>query len=234
MLSIIVPSYNEEDNIGKTVRDLKELDLDESYEVIVVDDGSDDRTAGNAEEAGADQVLSYDPNRGKGYAMRKGVESSQGEKILFMDADQHEVIKIPKFIERLEKGKVIIGNRNPDRMPWTRRINNFFANLAIILATGRTMKDPVCGMRAIYKEDLLELDLAKDGFEVESEINIKSLDTGMDVGFVPVNIDYPPQPFRFNTLGFKKSFKLASYLSKSVIISWLDSLGILTDDKFSN
>lgn len=221
MITIIIPSYNEEKNIVNTVKQLKNLEIKEEYEIMVVDDGSSDRTAEKAQKAEADKVVSYEPNRGKGYAMRKGVNEANGEKILFTDADQHHISKIPEFIEKLEKNTVVTGKRNFNKLPWPRRINNSLAKLVMLLATGKIVKDPICGIRAMYKKDFQTLNLKENGFETESEINLKAIKSHMKMKYVPVEIEYPLQTFKFNELGLGKSIKLASYLIKSMVKSWL-------------
>lgn len=220
MISIIVPSYNEEETIEDTVKQLKELELEQEHEVIVVDDGSKDKTAEKAKEAGASQVITYRPNRGKGYAMRKGVEAAEGEVILFTDADQHHIDKIPRLIEKTSENTQVIGKRDFTKVPWPRRINISLTKLAVFLATGREVKDPICGIRSMYKERFQELGLEEDGFEIESEINLKSLKKGMNIEYVPITITYPEKTFQFNELNWPKSFELASYLAKSVLKSW--------------
>ncbi len=220
MITIIVPSYNEEENIENTVKELRKLSLDEEFEVMVVDDGSNDKTTELAEKAGADQVIHYTPNQGKGYAMRKGAKEANGEKIIFTDADQHQIEKLPRFLKELEPGTLVTGKRNFNKVPWPRRVNNALAKLAVLLATGKKVEDAICGIRAVYREDFLDLGLEKDGFEVESEINLKAISRGMEMKYIPVEIDYPPKSFKFNELGWSKSFKLGTYLAKSVLRSW--------------
>ena len=105
-------------------------------------------------------------------------------------------------------------------MPWPRRINNALAKLAILLATGKSVKDPTCGIRAIKRKDFEKLSLKENGFEVESEINLKSIKKGMELRYVPVEIEYPDKSFEFNELNWSQSGGLAKYLATSVIKSW--------------
>jgi len=222
MPSIIIPCYNEEKNIQKTVKELQQLKKQiKNLEIIVVDDGSQDKTTEKAEETNADKVVSYTPNKGKGHAMRKGVENTDKEKILFTDADQHQIEKIPRFLEELEPNTIVIGKRNYSLMPWPRRINNALAKLAVFLATGKSVEDPICGIRAINKKDFQELELKENRFEVESEINLKAIKKGIKLKYIPVEIHYPDRSFEFNELNWGQSRKLATYLAKSVIRSWM-------------
>ncbi len=221
MPSIIIPCYNEEKNIQQTVQELQQLKKQiKNLEIIVVDDGSQDKTTEKAEKTNADKIVTYTPNKGKGHAMRKGVENAEKEKIVFTDADQHQIEKIPLFLKKLQPNTIVIGKRNYSLMPWPRRINNALAKLAVYLATGKAVKDPTCGIRAINKKDFQELELKENGFEVESEINLKSIKKGMNLKYIPIDIHYPDKSFEFNELNWSQSTGLALYLAKSVIKSW--------------
>ncbi len=117
-LSVVVPVYNEERrlsvNLSLVLAYLKSLP--ESFELIVVDDGSTDRTAELVEaqlrEETHARLITYAPNRGKGHAVRTGVLNSQGERVLFLDADlSTPVEEIPRALELLESADVVIGSR---------------------------------------------------------------------------------------------------------------------------
>ncbi|HLJ58077.1 MAG TPA: glycosyltransferase family 2 protein, partial [Chthonomonadaceae bacterium] len=86
MISILVPAYNEAARIGETVDALRQLDLGDDTEIIVIDDGSTDGTSAVADDAGATVVLRQ-PNGGKGAALRAGLAIASGEILLLIDAD---------------------------------------------------------------------------------------------------------------------------------------------------
>ncbi len=95
-VSVVIPAYNEEETVGKVVKAARRVPLVD--EVIVVDDGSEDRTAERAREAGA-KVVSHPENRGKGEAMKTGLERSSGDVIAFVDADIKNIR--PEMIEKM-------------------------------------------------------------------------------------------------------------------------------------
>jgi len=108
-LSVIIPAYNERErlgpNLGSVLAYLREHFP--SFELIVVDDGSRDQTAEMARRILADEprarVFAYQPNRGKGYAIRTGVLASRGERVLFMDADLSTPIEeIPRALKAFD------------------------------------------------------------------------------------------------------------------------------------
>lgn len=120
ILSIVVPAFNEEKRLGNTLkRMLAYMDSrNVPYEILVVDDGSDDRTVEMVQHIAACRpqvrLLAYQPNRGKGYAVRYGVLRAQGERILFSDADLATPIEeIEKLLAKLDEGyDVAIGSRD--------------------------------------------------------------------------------------------------------------------------
>jgi glycosyltransferase involved in cell wall biosynthesis len=116
---VVVPAYNEGDRILDTVKSLRSelADLEGGCEIIVVDDGSSDDTVARAREAPADRVLGHGRNRGKGAAVRTGVLGSEGEVVVFTDADlAYSTDQVIVVLEAVEAGAdVVIGCRShPD------------------------------------------------------------------------------------------------------------------------
>ena len=109
MLSVIIPAYNEENRLPATLKEIGSY-LDQGktdYEIIVVDDGSKDKTALKVKEIknnnGRVQLLQNEKNRGKGFSVRKGILAAQGEYILFCDADGSTPIsELDKLLTKLE------------------------------------------------------------------------------------------------------------------------------------
>lgn len=130
LLSIIIPAYNEEKRLLQTLNAVAELDLD--FECIIVNDGSTDKTTDIINSFNNDKfkLVSYAPNRGKGYAVAEGIRHSSGELVLFMDADNStSVDHVEAFIEKIKEGNdLVIGSRRlrdskiEVRQPWTREL----------------------------------------------------------------------------------------------------------------
>jgi glycosyltransferase involved in cell wall biosynthesis len=105
--SIIIPAYNEERGIGEVLGRITALGRD-AYEIIVVDDGSTDGTSGIAEEFDV-KLIRHGQNRGKGSAIRTGVENASGDYVVFIDADNtYPAETIPKIVEKLDGGYDIV------------------------------------------------------------------------------------------------------------------------------
>ena len=117
MLSVVIPAFNEAGRLPKTLARLREwlAGSHPRYEILVVDDGSTDGTAEAAREAGGETLvlLRHEPNRGKGYAVRRGMLAAKGERRLMTDADLSTPIEeLPRLMDELDRGaQVAIGSR---------------------------------------------------------------------------------------------------------------------------
>ncbi|MCS6874123.1 MAG: glycosyltransferase family 2 protein [Pyrinomonadaceae bacterium] len=188
LISIVIPAFDEENRLNVTVRKIldyiKENNL--NAELIVVDDGSSDRTKEVAEAEFknfpeiACKVIRYEKNRGKGYAVRIGLMQSKGSIAIFSDADLSTPIEeMPKLIEPIKKGEfdVTFGSRALDRsligihQPWRREQGGKIFNLFVRLITGLPFWDTQCGFKAfnmIKFRPLLDLmTIERFGFDVE-------------------------------------------------------------------
>ncbi|MBF9223733.1 dolichyl-phosphate beta-glucosyltransferase [Hymenobacter ruricola] len=166
LLSLIVPAYNEATRLGNTIEQALAYLQAQPYrsEVIVVNDGSTDNTTQVAEavfaaQAGriATRLLSYQPNRGKGYAVRQGLLAAQGQVALFSDADLSTPIdELPQLLNPILAGQfdIVFGSRALDpslvgtHQPWLREQSGRFFNLVMRLATGLPYVDTQCGFKA--------------------------------------------------------------------------------------
>lgn len=187
-LSIIIPAYNEEVRLGKTIREiLNYIEAEKpDTELIVVDDGSVDATTEVAKNACAGfpaiktSVIRYIENRGKGFAVKTGLVSATGEIALFSDADLSTPIEeMPKLIKPIENGDfdITFGSRALDRnligehQPWRREQGGKVFNLFVRRITGLPFWDTQCGFKAFSMEkfrpllDVMQID--RFGFDVE-------------------------------------------------------------------
>jgi glycosyltransferase involved in cell wall biosynthesis len=192
----IIPAYCEERFIGQVVRQV----LQYVKAALVVDDGSTDDTATEAQTAGA-RVIRHSTNLGKGAALKTGLRyavSIEADFFLFLDGDgQHDPAEIPAFIDAINRSNagLVIGNRmlNLESMPFIRRWTNRFMSWQI----GRICKLPIpdsqCGFRLARKELQPVLMAPSNRFEFESESLILAARWGVRLSFVPIRTIYTDQ-----------------------------------------
>ncbi len=183
-LTVVVPAFAEQGRIGDTIRALREalasIDEDGGVEIVVVDDGSPDSTAVDAEHAGADQVIRHRVNRGKGAAVRSGVLASRGRTVAFTDADlAYSPDHILELLDAVEAGwDVVVGSRRHQEasvLVRTRRVREL-GGLAINLLTRAVLlgqyRDTQCGLKA-FRSDVARLIFSHcrvDGFAFDVEV----------------------------------------------------------------
>lgn len=222
-VSIVIPAYNEEKTIGyvieKTTKVMDSLGL--PYEIIVVDDGSIDRTRENASNYKV-KVLFNERNMGKGYALRRGFRSARGNIIITMDADgSHDPKEIPLLIKpALEGADMVAGSRFlGGQKGYTSKLHilgNKIINMIIMVMTRKMITDSQTGLRAIRREALKKISLDSNGFEIETEITVKMLKNGFRLQEIPIDCKKREQGrSRIRTL--HDSIKIFKTIVKSVV-----------------
>jgi glycosyltransferase involved in cell wall biosynthesis len=181
-LSFVIPAYNEEDSIEVTLGTLEEAVKNNkfSYEIIVVNDGSKDKTLSKAiKYAGRNghvKVISYNSNQGKGHAVRIGFMQSNGEFVIFADGDMEIDLKlVSRYVEALQNADIVIASkwhpRSVVEMPLVRRLCSHSFNMLVRLLTGVNLRDTQAGLKAIRKsafmDIFLRLAVKRYAFDVE-------------------------------------------------------------------
>ena len=194
VISVVIPAYNEEKTIGNVIEETIQI-MDAvglPYEIIVVDDGSSDRTKEVASRYKV-AVLSNGKNRGKGYALRKGFQQAQGDIIVTIDADgAHNPKEIPSLINPLFNGSdIVAGSRflGKENEPASKLhlFGNNLINTTIMVLTRKKITDSQTGLRAFKKEFLQKICLESNGYEIETEITVKGLKNGFAFQEVPIS-----------------------------------------------
>ncbi|OGX05031.1 MAG: hypothetical protein A3G87_08695 [Omnitrophica bacterium RIFCSPLOWO2_12_FULL_50_11] len=200
-VSVVIPCLNEEKSVGtcveKAFQALKSLGI--SGEVIVVDNGSQDRSVEVAKSAGARLVLHAE--RGYGSATLRGIRESRGTLVIMGDADEtYDFSEIPQFIKLLQEGvDFVIGNRFSGRvgrkaMPLLHRLlGTPILNWLLRIFFHAHFSDLNCGFRAFRKGVIEQLNLKCTGMEFASEMLIRIVEAGLSIKEIPIS--YHPGPF---------------------------------------
>lgn len=171
-LYVVIPAYNEEKHILSVVNCVRKFVP--ADRIIVVDDGSKDKTFQQAVKSGATS-LRHIVNMGKGAALKTGCDFAVkrgADAIIAMDSDgQHDPAEIPLFVKELENADIIFGYRRPNKeMPVILKAGNWFIGTTIKLLFQINIKDTQCGYRAFTKDTYKKIRWSASDYSVESEM----------------------------------------------------------------
>ncbi|HSL30117.1 MAG TPA: glycosyltransferase family 2 protein [Anaerolineales bacterium] len=197
VLSIVIPAYNEENGIAEIASrvlsvepELKRVGVDR-LELLIVDDGSRDRTAEAAETIPGVCLIRHSINRGYGAALKTGFSKAGGELIGFLDADgTYPPEYLPQLCEAALGGAdLVIGSRmagEDSKMPFTRRVGNFiFAHLLTLLSRQK-VTDSASGMRVFRREVLRDIYPLPDGLNLTPVMSTRAVHEGIRIREIPI------------------------------------------------
>jgi len=197
VLSIIIPAYNEENGIAEIASRvlsiepaLKKVGVDR-LELLVVDDGSKDRTAELAASLSGVSLIRHPQNKGYGAALKTGFSRASGELIGFLDADgTYPPEYFPKLCQAVLSGTdLVIGSRmagEDSKMPLTRRVGNFFFATLLTLLGRQKVTDSASGMRVFKREILEHIYPLPDGLNLTPVMSTRALHEGITIGEIPI------------------------------------------------
>lgn len=197
VLSVVIPAYNEENGIAEIAQRVLAVEPAlqqagvERLELLVVDDGSRDRTAEVAEGIPGVRLIRHPKNKGYGAALKTGFSKASGELIGFLDADgTYPPEYFPQLCRSALNGsELVIGSRMAgadSKMPLTRRVGNFFfANLLSILGRQK-VTDSASGMRVFKREILEQIYPLPDGLNLTPVMSTRALHEGVKIVEVPI------------------------------------------------
>ncbi len=187
----VIPAHNEERHIAQVANETKKY----CKNIVVVDDGSTDRTLEEAEKTGA-TVLRLAINLGKGAALRTGAEYANrngAEAIVFIDSDgQHSPADIPRLLKALENFNIVFTYRNlkSEHMPLTKKFGNLVLNTLLKVLFGIRIIDTQCGFKAVTSRAYKTLSLTSSDYNIESEIAAKTGKYGLKFSQLPIETVY--------------------------------------------
>ena len=219
-ISVIIPAYNESDNISNTIKETVRVfeEVGNKYEIIVVDDGSEDDTFLEAKKViGKNDCVKVircsEINMGKGFAIKSGFEHISGDLVVFMDADldlHPEQIRILFKHLKEKKADVVIGSkRHPDSVvdyPWYRKIMSDIYYFLILILFNLPVKDTQTGLKMFRFEPLKEaferILVKRFAFDLELLLIIHKL--RYRIVDAPVKLVFKPK--KFGSVGLKAIF----------------------------
>jgi glycosyltransferase involved in cell wall biosynthesis len=194
-LIITIPAYNEENSLKKVIEEIPHVISGiENIQILVINDGSTDRTVDVATQAGAHKILSHKHNMGLAKTFRDGLDAALemgADIIVNTDADfQYNGTEIPKLIAPILEGKadIVLGDRQIDQLDHMPRGNswgNKFATQVIRWATGLPVNDAQTGFRAFSREAALRMNLTGD-YTYTQETIIQAANKNLKIAQVPV------------------------------------------------
>ena len=187
-VTVIIPTYNEAGSIGNIVSEIKSLYPE--FEVIVINDGSDDDTATEAKNAGA-TVYSHPYNIGNGAAVKSGIRVASGDIVVFMDGDgQHNPRDIATLLKYIPAHDLVVGERSAaDQASIGRAVGNKLYNWFASYVAKFSIKDLTSGFRAIKLSVARNfLYLLPNTYSYPTTLTLGVLRSGMSVKYVPIKI----------------------------------------------
>ena len=197
-LSIIIPAYNEEETVGEVLKKILNVNLTGLHlekEIIVVDDGSTDKTAQRVSHFSDVQLLQHKCNQGKTAAIRTGLASATGDILLIQDADlEYDPEDYPKLVHPIvtKRAEVVYGSRFMGRgAPMNMSLPFFIANRLGTLLTnflyGSYLTDEATCYKVFTRKAISDVTFQSDGFGFCPEVTIKLLKKGIAIHEVPVH-----------------------------------------------
>ncbi len=218
---VSIPAYNEEKRISDVISKIPKKISGAIVDVLVVNDGSSDKTLSVVKKAKVKHIVSHDFNKGVGEAFKSAVEKCLNENYDIMvniDADgQFD----PKYIEKLvapimkHKADIVLASRFSGKkasgMPFVKSFLNRVVSSVVGISLGRKVEDLTCGFRAYSRESLMKLNLIQS-FTYTQEVIISAIGKGLRLEWVPIEIKY------FRDRKSRVVSNIFGYINRSVMI----------------
>ena len=202
-LSVVIPVYNEENGIVSTVqRVCKHLDNDTlSYELVIVNDGSTDKTGEKLQELQNTfpqiKAVNYFPNVGRGMALRRGFQEAIGRYVVSIDADlsydEEHIMNLYTYLRNHPTIDIVLGSAyirggRVLNVPWNRRVISRWGNRILSFALRGKFKTITCVLRGYKREVVQSLDLTAVGKDLHLEILLKAVAFGFTIAEIPATL----------------------------------------------
>jgi dolichol-phosphate mannosyltransferase len=198
-ISVVVPVFNEEENMPILQSELRAALAGRDYELVFVDDGSKDRSAERIDRGGNVRLLRFDKNTGQSAALYAGLHAARGQTIVMIDSDlQNDPADIPLLISEIDRGAdLVCGYRLKRRDTVTKRLTSRFANFVRSRFTGDGVRDTGCTLKAMRRECVAALVPFKGMHRF-----IPALIKGAGYQLVEIPVNHRPRRFGQTKYGF--------------------------------
>jgi len=202
-LSVIAPMFNERENVPGTIEQIEAAlkHYPEPWELIIVDDGSSDGSADEVERCAAGKphirLISYRPNRGRGYAIRQGFAAARGRFVVTVDFDLSyepgHILRMEQMLRQQPETDIVLASAyapggKVENVPFGRLVLSKIGNLLLRYAFPKPIYTSTCIVRAYRREALERLELCEDGKEIHLEILRKAFALGMRIEEIPATL----------------------------------------------
>ncbi|MFC1924382.1 glycosyltransferase family 2 protein [Chloroflexota bacterium] len=215
-ITVVVPTLNEEENLRHVLPRIPSI----VKEVLIVDGNSDDKTVEVASSLCTNARVIYQSGKGKGDALKCGIQAASHQIVVTLDADgSTDPKEIPRFVEPLlegydfAKGSRFLKGGGTEDMPWHRRFGCKAFLLMVWMLYGRRYTDLPYGYNAFWKGSFNGIQFNSDGFAIETEIHLKVLRAGLKVAEVP-SFEYKRKHGEGKLRSFSDGFKIAATILK--------------------
>ncbi len=218
MLSIVIPAHNEEKAIGAVLDELIEVLEGQKYEIIVVDDGSTDKTPKIVQKKDSIKLIQHHYNKGYGAAIKTGIKNATNEVILIIDGDGSYPVKaIPELLKEADKYDMVVGARTGKEVKiqlYRRPAKWFLSKLANYLAETK-IPDLNSGMRIFRRKEVERfLNILPNKFSFTTTLTLAYHTTGLLVKYVPIN--YYKRAGKSKIRPFKDGFNFIMLIFRTI------------------
>jgi glycosyltransferase involved in cell wall biosynthesis len=191
-LTIIIPAFNEELGIESTIRKVLPLAQKHNWIILVINDGSVDKTAGVLKKLSGIEIIDHPYNKGYGASLKTGILQAETELIAFYDADgQHNPDDLENLFNNFQNYDMLIGMRAKNsHQDWLRRPGKWVLTKVANLLTGNKIPDLNSGLRIIRRDIIIKmLHLFPQGFSFSTTSTIAFMNLGYNVGYYPIVVN---------------------------------------------
>lgn len=219
MVSLLIPAYNEEESIIETIDNAKLLFKNlkiKDFEIIVINDGSTDKTGEYAEKAGA-KIITHPQNLGYGFSLKNGIKNAKFQTIIITDADQtYPLDEVPKLYNEYKKGfDMVVGKRIGYKESLFKVMLRKILKLVVEFAAGRKIPDINSGLRVFNRDTIKEyLPHLCETFSFTTSATLAYMMNGKFVTYVPINYGKRIGKSKVNLM--RDSFKTIFYIMQTV------------------